>query len=95
MPPLHFTPPELPVTECLSRLLSAPGGHNNAVLVALPGAGKTTCVPLALIGSAAMNQGRILMREPRRLAARAAAGRMASLIGEKVGETIRLNRRAL
>jgi ATP-dependent helicase HrpB len=88
MPPLHFTPPELPVTECLPRLLSALGGHNNAVLVAPPGAGKTTCVPLALIGSAAMNQGRILMLEPRRLAARAAAGRMASLIGEKVGETI-------
>ena len=81
-------PPELPVTECLPRLLSALSGQSNVVLVAPPGAGKTTCVPLALIGSAPLEQGRILMLEPRRLAARAAAGRMASLIGEKVGETI-------
>ncbi len=88
MPPVQFVPPALPVTECLPRLLSALGRHNTAVLVAPPGAGKTTCVPLALIGSAPMDQGRILMLEPRRLAARAAASRMASLIGERVGETI-------
>ncbi|GAA0541085.1 ATP-dependent helicase HrpB [Rhizomicrobium palustre] len=60
----------------------------NAVLVAPPGAGKTTSVPLALLGAAPMGEGRILMLEPRRLAARAAATRMASLIGEKVGETV-------
>ncbi len=58
------------------------------MLVAPPGAGKTTCVPLALLGSAPMDRGRILMLEPRRLAARAAASRMASLIGEKVGQTV-------
>src|SRR4051812_40229659 len=81
-----FTPPDLPVTECLSRLLAVLGAQANAVLVAPPGAGKTTCVPLALLGP--MNQGRILMLEPRRLAARAAANRMASLIGEKVGKTV-------
>src|SRR4051812_29028484 len=81
-----FTPPDLPVTECLSRLLAVLGAQANAVLVAPPGAGKTTCVPLALLGP--MNQGRILMLEPRRLAARAAANRMASLIGEKVGRTV-------
>ncbi len=88
MPPLKFTRPDLPVAECLPRLLSALGEQTNAVLVAPPGAGKTTCVPLALIGSAPMDQGRILMLEPRRLAARAAASRMASLIGETVGQTI-------
>src|SRR3569833_658082 len=64
------------------------GAQPNAVLVAPPGAGKTTGVPLALLGVAPMDRGRILMLEPRRLAARAAATRMASLIGEKVGQTV-------
>jgi len=64
------------------------GAQPNAVLVAPPGAGKTTGVPLALLGAAPMDRGRILMLEPRRLAARAAASRMASLIGEKVGQTV-------
>jgi len=58
------------------------------VLVAPPGAGKTTSVPLALLDAAPMDRGRILMLEPRRLAARAAASRMAALIGEKVGRTV-------
>src|SRR5215813_14047666 len=80
--------PDLPVAECLPRLLAVLGAQPNAVLVAPPGAGKTTCVPLALLNTAPMNQGRILMLEPRRLAARAAANRMASLIGEKVGRTV-------
>jgi len=80
--------PDLPVADCLPRLLAVLGAGPNAVLVAPPGAGKTTCVPLALLDAAPMNQGRILMLEPRRLAARAAASRMASLIGEKVGRTV-------
>src|SRR5215475_6445853 len=88
MPLPHFTLPDLPVAECLPRLLSVLGTQANAVLVAPPGAGKTTTVPLALLGSAPMDRGRILMLEPRRLAARAAANRMASLIGEKVGRTV-------
>ena len=88
MPLSDFTLPDLPVTECLPRLLEVLGTKPNAVLVAPPGAGKTTCVPLALLDAAPMNKGRILMLEPRRLAARAAANRMASLIGEKVGRTI-------
>ncbi|HEY2009950.1 MAG TPA: ATP-dependent helicase HrpB [Rhizomicrobium sp.] len=83
-----FPMPDLPVVECLSRLLAVLGAQPNAVLVAPPGAGKTTCVPLALLGAAPMNGGRILMLEPRRLAARAAATRMASLIGEPVGRTV-------
>jgi ATP-dependent helicase HrpB len=80
--------PDLPVAECLPRLLAAMGVQPNAVLVAPPGAGKTTCVPLALLNTAPIDQGRILMLEPRRLAARAAASRMASLIGEPVGQTV-------
>jgi ATP-dependent helicase HrpB len=83
-----FPMPDLPVVECLPRLLAVLGAQPNAVLVAPPGAGKTTCVPLALLGAAPMDGGRILMLEPRRLAARAAASRMASLIGEPVGRTV-------
>ena len=85
---MPFTLPDLPVAECLPRLLEVLGQRANAVLVAPPGAGKTTTVPLALLGTAPMDRGRILMLEPRRLAARAAATRMASLIGEKVGQTV-------
>ncbi len=80
--------PDLPVAECLPRLLAVLGAQANAVLVAPPGAGKTTSVPLALLDAAPMNTGRILLLEPRRLAARAAANRMASLIGEPVGRTV-------
>src|SRR3954469_11955891 len=85
---MPFTLPDLPVAECLPRLLEVLGQRPNAVLVAPPGAGKTTSVPLALLDAAPMNKGRILMLEPRRLAARAAAARMADLIGEKVGRTV-------
>jgi ATP-dependent helicase HrpB len=88
MPLPPFALPNLPVTECLPRLRAVLGAGPNAVLVAPPGAGKTTCAPLALLDAAPMDRGRILMLEPRRLAARAAANRMASLIGEKVGRTV-------
>ncbi len=59
--------------------------HGTAVLVAPPGTGKTTLVPLAL---GAENNGRVLVAEPRRLAARAAAARMAALLGEPVGQSV-------
>jgi ATP-dependent helicase HrpB len=88
MPLPRFSMPDLPVAECLPRLLAVLGSEPNAVLVAPPGAGKTTSVPLALLDAPPMDRGRILMLEPRRLAARAAATRMASLIGEKVGQTV-------
>lgn len=88
MPLPPFTLLDLPVAECLPRLLTVLGAQSNAVLVAPPGAGKTTIVPLALLDAAPMDRGRILMLEPRRLAARAAANRMASLIGEPVGRTV-------
>ncbi len=80
--------PDLPVTEALPALSQALAEGRNTVLVAPPGAGKTTLVPLALLGSAWRGDGRIVMLEPRRLAARAAAMRMASLLGEQVGETV-------
>jgi ATP-dependent helicase HrpB len=80
--------PELPVSEILHDLLSALATEPNAVLIAPPGAGKTTLVPLALLDAAWAQGGRILLLEPRRLAARAAARRMASLLGEEVGGTV-------
>ena len=58
------------------------------MLVAPPGAGKTTVVPLALLDQPWVGEGRIIVLEPRRLAARAAAARMASTLGESVGETV-------
>ncbi len=79
--------PDLPVRDALPRLLDALQAGSNAVLVAPPGAGKTTTVPLALLDAPWRGDGRIVMLEPRRLAARAAATRMAQLLGEAVGET--------
>ncbi|WP_411838348.1 ATP-dependent helicase HrpB [Paracoccus sp. ME4] len=72
----------LPIDDALPALLEAMERHGRAVLVAPPGAGKTTRVPLALMDRVA---GRILMLEPRRLAARAAAERLAQSLGEGVG----------
>ena len=83
-----LTLPDLPVRDALPRLLEALAASSNAVLVAPPGAGKTTTVPLALLDAPWRGDGRIVMLEPRRLAARAAATRMAQLIGEPVGQTI-------
>ncbi len=79
--------PPLPVTDSLPALLAALESGPNAVLVAPPGAGKTTLVPLALLEAAWRGDGRIVVLEPRRLAARAAATRMAALLGESVGQT--------
>ncbi len=80
-------PPDLPVTEVLPALVAALASAPNAILIAPPGAGKTTLVPLAL-RQAPWCSGRILMLEPRRLAARAAAQRMAQLCGEKAGQSV-------
>jgi len=77
--------PELPVTAVLPELLAALYSGANAVLVAPPGAGKTTLVPPALLTAAWRGDGTILLLEPRRLAARAAARRMAGFFGEEVG----------
>jgi len=86
--------PELPVTEALPALRAALSERSNAVLIAPPGAGKTTIVPLALMQESWAGEGRILVLEPRRVAARAAARRMASLLGEdQPGGTIGLSTR--
>ena len=71
-------------------LLRALADRRNAVLVAPPGAGKTTRVPLALLAAEWRGDGRIILLEPRRLAARAAADRMAATLRERVGDTVGL-----
>ena len=78
----------LPIDEALPALRQALLSRDEAVLEAPPGAGKTTRVPLALLGEPWLAGQSILMLEPRRLAARAAAERLASELGEKVGETV-------
>jgi ATP-dependent helicase HrpB len=79
---------KLPIESVLSALKDALRSCKSAVLVAQPGAGKTTRVPLALLDEPWLAGRRILMLEPRRLAARAAARYMAASLGEKVGETV-------
>jgi ATP-dependent helicase HrpB len=78
----------LPIDEVLPQLKAQMAGAQAVVLVAPPGAGKTTVVPLALLGETWRGDGKILVLEPRRLAARAAAERMARTLGEAVGETV-------
>ncbi|MGM7648535.1 ATP-dependent RNA helicase [Nocardia sp. JW2] len=92
--------PDLPVRPALGEITRTLADRGVAVLVAPPGTGKTTLVPLALaadeyVGSgravssaSAAGGGRVVVAEPRRLAARAAAARMAGLLGERVGETV-------
>ncbi|MEH6646081.1 ATP-dependent helicase HrpB [Sulfitobacter sp.] len=77
----------LPIDDVMPAILDALRHHARLVLQAPPGAGKTTRVPLAML-EAGLVQGRILMLEPRRLAARAAAERMAQTLGEDVGQTV-------
>ena len=78
----------LPIHEALPRLKAALSQGSAAVLVAPPGAGKTTVVPLELLAEPWVGGGRIIVLEPRRLAARAAAERMAATLGEPVGQTV-------
>lgn len=86
MPPNAMPP--LPIDAILPALASALAEGTSAVLIAQPGAGKTTRVPLALLAAPWRGDQRIIVLEPRRLAARAAARQMASLLGEAVGETV-------
>ncbi|MET3527712.1 ATP-dependent helicase HrpB [Phenylobacterium koreense] len=72
----------------MPALTSALASRNSAVLVAPPGAGKTTVVPLRLLDQAWLGDGKVVMLEPRRLAARAAAERMAKTLGERVGDRV-------
>src|SRR5262245_25039866 len=83
-------PERLPIDDALPALTAALRQRHAAVLVAPPGAGKTTRVPLVLIGEPWAKDKKILVLEPRRLAARAAAERMAATLKESVGDTVGL-----
>lgn len=78
----------LPIDSVIPDLCRVLADGRHAVLIAPPGAGKTTVVPLALLNESWLHKQRMIMLEPRRLAARAAAHRMASSLGEAVGETV-------
>jgi ATP-dependent helicase HrpB len=78
----------LPIHEALPALKVALTANGAAVLVAPPGAGKTTVTPLALLDEPWAAGGKLIVLEPRRIAARAAAERMAATLGERVGETV-------
>ena len=80
--------PKLPIDDVLAEIKETLSRHNRIVLQAPPGAGKTTAVPIALLDQPWLRDKQIIMLEPRRLAARNAAARMAYLLGERVGETI-------
>ena len=78
----------LPIEDVLPALRRTLTEGRNALLTAAPGAGKTTRVPLALLDASWLEGKSLIMLEPRRLAARAAAHRMASMLGEPVGATV-------
>src|SRR5689334_12964665 len=85
--PRSFDTP-LPIDAVLDELARALASRHAAVLVAPPGAGKTTRVPLALLEEPWVRDKKIIVLEPRRIAARASAERMARTLGERVGETV-------
>ncbi|MBV8157722.1 MAG: ATP-dependent helicase HrpB [Dyella sp.] len=80
--------PSFPITPLLPEISASLAAHPRLVLEAPPGAGKTTQVPLALLGQPWLGNGKILMLEPRRIAARAAAQFMAQQRGEEIGQTV-------
>ena len=86
----HFNPftIDLPITESLLQIRQLLSAHNTLVLSTPPGAGKSTIVPLALLDEPWLRGRKIIMLEPRRLAASSIAHRMASLLGEKTGDSI-------
>jgi ATP-dependent helicase HrpB len=80
--------PDLPINAVLPEVCEALARNPIVILTAPPGSGKTTGVPLALLGQEWLQGRRIIMLEPRRLAARASAGRMAATLGETIGQTV-------
>lgn len=78
----------LPIEQVLPEVMAQLAFQRNVIVIAPPGSGKTTAVPLALLNAPWLGQQRIIMLEPRRIAARNAAIFMASLLGEKVGQTV-------
>ena len=87
-PALGAAAGDLPIVQVLQSLADALAEHTTAILVAPPGAGKTTLAPLFLLDQPWLAGQRIVMLEPRRLATRAAAQRMAALMGQRVGDTV-------
>jgi len=83
--PLHIS---LPITEIIPSLRIMVEEHNTLIIHAPPGAGKSTLLPLALLDQPVLKGKKIIMLEPRRLAAKTIATRMASLLGEEAGQTI-------
>ncbi|MGB3468563.1 MAG: ATP-dependent helicase HrpB [Cyclobacteriaceae bacterium] len=86
--PFDYSAQQLPVTEVIPEFLSKISQSNSLIVSAPPGAGKSTILPLTLLDAAWLAGKKIIMLEPRRLAAKSIATRMASLLGEKVGETV-------
>ncbi|MCA1745251.1 MAG: DEAD/DEAH box helicase, partial [Bacteroidales bacterium] len=78
----------LPIAEVIPEVKTTLETHTSIIISAPPGAGKSTLLPLALLDEPWLGNKKILMLEPRRLAARTIAMRMADLLGEKVGETV-------
>ncbi|MGO9135531.1 MAG: ATP-dependent helicase HrpB [Methylovirgula sp.] len=92
---MHGATPKLPIDSVLPEIRAALLKNPRAVLVAPPGAGKTTGVPIALLDESWAENGKIILIEPRRLAAKAAAERMADLWGDRLGDTIGLRMRLM
>jgi ATP-dependent helicase HrpB len=84
----HITNTNLPIVEVLPELQTTLAQNTTVLLSAPPGAGKSTLVPLELLEAAWLGDQKIIMLEPRRLAAKTVAMRMADLLGESVGETV-------
>lgn len=85
---MHDEFSQFPISDVLGDIETALSSANNVVIAAPPGAGKTTIVPVQLLKSSWMNNGKIILIEPRRLAARAAARRMSQMLGEELGQTV-------
>lgn len=86
--PFDYSHIELPVTEIVPQLREVLAAESTAIIAAPPGAGKSTLLPLVLFEETWLQGKKVIMLEPRRLAARSIAMRMADLLGEDVGETV-------
>ena len=79
---------DLPITEVIEEVRTSLSDQETVIIHAPPGAGKSTLIPLALLEESWLNGSKIIMLEPRRLAAKSIAMRLAELLGEKIGETV-------
>lgn len=86
--PFNITSTGLPIQQILPKVCELLISHNNLIISAAPGAGKSTLLPLALLHEPWLEKKKILLLEPRRLAAASVAKRMAFLLGEEIGQTI-------